>query len=312
MRFRRNAKTTGRNPALSRRQVTYTSSRPQAFSYSSNRSEQEYNLGRAQPREQDMRKRQRLVRYWRQRLGVLFAGLIIIVCLLDILHLSSMPKVIALTGASNSSFLQPSNVYQQAAAKLFAGSIFNANKITINTDQIKQKLKAQFPELSDVSITLPLIGHRPIVYIAPSSPSLVLATHSGDFVLDSSGRALLPASQVPGLAGLQLTTVTDQSGLSVHTNQVVLPRASVAFIQTVIGELKAKNVAFNSLTLPAAAYELDLYPSGVGYYVKFNLHTTDAMQQVGSYLAVRQRLQSQNITPTAYIDVRVDGRAYYK
>jgi len=301
-----------KQPKPGERRRAIIDSRPSAFSYHANRSDQEYNLGRAQPRDQDVRKRELLIRYWRQRLGVLFAGLIIIICVIDILHVSPSPKVIALTGSSSSSFLQPTTIYQQAAAKLFAGSIFNGNKITINTDQIKLKLQARFPELSDVSITLPLIGHRPIVYIAPAMPSVILAAHNGSFVLDSAGRALLPANQVRGISSLNLSTVTDQSGLSVTSGQVVLPSSSITFIQTVLAELKVKNVAVKSLTLPPAAYELDLYPDGVGYYVKLNLHTNDAMQQIGTYLAVQQRLKSQNITPASYIDVRVDGRAYYK
>lgn len=287
--------------------------RPQAFSYRANRSDQEYNLGRLQPREQDKRKRGLVLRYWRQRIGAVIAGLVIIFCILDILHLSSTPKVIALTTPSNSYFLQPATVYQTAASKLFKGSIFNANKITINSDVIASKLQKEFPELSAVSVTLPLMGHRPIVYIAPTNPSLILATeHNGSFVLDNNGKALIQTAQANDLSGLKLPVVTDESGITIRTGQVALTSNSISFIQIVAQEMAAKGVTVASYTLPAAAYELDVHPSGVGYYVKFNMYETDALQQVGTFLAVKQRLSSQNITPSSYIDVRVDGRAYYK
>jgi hypothetical protein len=295
----------------SRRQVV-TGNRSSAFSYHANRKEQEYKLGRAQPRDQDVRSRARIVRYWRQRLGMLVAGIVLIICVLDVLHLSTTPKIIALTTTANSYFLQPSDVYQQAATKLFQSSIWNENKITINTAGIKLKLQQEFPELSDVSITLPLMSHRPIVYIAPTTPSLVLSTASGSFIIDNNGIALINSEQVADLSSLDLPTVVDQSGLAVKIGTDILPTNDISFIQTVVAELHAKSIGITSLILPTAPYELDLKPSGVGYYVKFNIHSTDALQQIGTYLAVRQRLSSQNIMPSSYIDVRLDGRAYYK
>jgi hypothetical protein len=298
--------------ATANRRQVIGSSRTSAFSYHANRKEQDYNLGRQQPREQDVRSRARVIRYWQQRLGMLVAGIVLIVCVLDILHLSTTPKVISLTTTSNNYFLQPTSIYEVAATKLFKSSLLNDNKLTINTSDIKQKLQQQFPELSDVSITLPLMSHRPIVYIAPTTPSVVLSTVSGSFVLDNNGKALIRADAVADLSKLGLPTVVDQSGLAVKADEVALPSNSVAFIQSVVAELHAKAIPVNGLTLPAAAYELDIKPSGVGYFVKFNLHSTNVLQQVGTYLAVRTRLASQNITPASYIDVRLDGRAYYK
>ena len=295
MKFRRKQKP---NQKSGRRQVV-AGGRSSAFSYHANRTEQEYNLGRSQPRDQDTRRKERLVRYWRQRLGMLLAGIVLIICVLDVLHLSATPNIIPLATSSNNSFLQPTAVYQQAAAKLFASSVFNDNKVTINSQAIQSKLKQQFPEFSDVSVTLPLMGHRPIVYIAPTSPGLLLKTASGDFVLDTNGKALLASSQVDNLTKLQLPTVVDQSGLRVAVGSTALPGTSVKFIQTVVGELQAKSVKFSSLTLPNTAYELDVTPSGAGYYVKFNLHQDSALQQIGTYLAVSQRLAAQSIKPAS-------------
>jgi hypothetical protein len=299
-------------PQTGRQRSSLGSGRPQAFSYHANRNEQDYNLGRQQPRDQDTRRRERIIRYWRQRLGALVALIAIVGCLVDILVLSSSPRVIPLTEGSGTSFLQPTATYQQAAGKLFASSIFNANKVTINTAGITADLQHQFPELSAVSVTLPLIGHRPIIYIAPTTPSLILKSHSGTYVLDNNGKALLSADKVADLANLKLPTVTDDSDLVVKTDAVALPSSSVAFIRTVADQLAAKQVPIDSLTLAATAYELDVHPSGVGYFVKFNLHDDQALQQVGTFLAVKQRLDAQGITASSYIDVRIDGRAYYK
>ena len=298
-----------------RRRPQQTAPRPVAFSsYHANRSEQEYTVGRAQPRDQDIRRQERLVKFWRQRLSGLVVGFVVIGVLGIVLHVSGSPRVVVLSSTSNNTFLRPTDVYQQAASTLLDSSAWNGNKITINTSQIQQKLQQEFPELSGISISLPLINSRPVVYIAPTMPSLLLSTRGGSYVLSSGGVALLSSGQLSNANRLALPTVTDQTNTKVKIGQEALPSSSITFIKTVVAELHAKNLTVASMTLPtAAAYELDVQPSGVGYYVKFNLHdTSGARQQAGTFLAVMQHLQSQGVTPASYIDVRLSGRAYYK
>ena len=86
----------------------------------------------------------------------------------------------------------------------------------------------------------------------------------------------------------------------------------ISFIKTVIAQLAAKQVIVSGLTLPVASREIDANIAGVGYIVKFNLQDGKALQQAGTFLATKGRLDSQSITPSQYIDVRVPGRAYYK
>ncbi len=66
------------------------------------------------------------------------------------------------------------------------------------------------------------------------------------------------------------------------------------------------------MTLPVGTSELDVRLAGQPYSVKFNLESGTARQQAGTFLATESKLKSQNVTPAEYIDVRVDGRAYYK
>jgi hypothetical protein len=66
------------------------------------------------------------------------------------------------------------------------------------------------------------------------------------------------------------------------------------------------------MSLPSNANELDIQIAGQPYEVKFNLHSDKAREQAGTYLATIASLQKQGITPSKYIDVRVDGRAYYQ
>lgn len=302
-------------PPLERRRPVSSESRPRAFSYYANRSQQGENTGRLQVREQAIsRSRTRdLLRYWLSHLGAVIAVLAILVCAVSVLSLSANPKIMPLTSSSSGRFLSDSSVYAEAASRILDSSFANHNKITINTGSIAKQLMREFPELSDVSVTLPLLGHRPIIYIEPTKPVFVLVASSHKaFVIDTNGRALIDTSRTSGLDKLNLPVITDQSGLIVHQGDIVLPREDVQFIKEVIGQLKARHIGVKSMTLPPVASELDVVPAGQKYKVKFNLHSQTARQQAGTFLAVRQKLKKDNVTPSKYVDVRVDGRAYYK
>lgn len=288
-----------------------TSQRPAAFSYHANRSDQQYNLGRLQPRETEMRRREQFIRYWRQRIGLAIGIILILFSVVDVLYVASTPKIIPITQDSNDSILQPKDVYAAAAHHYLGSSILNGNKLTVDTNGLASQLRKQFPELADASVTLPLVGNRPLVYVTPVAVSVLLqSNHSGTFLVDARGVAIKAAA---GTQPKDVPLVIDQTDTTIKAGGVAIPSDQVQFISNVYEELQLKGVPTAKLILAPAAYEIDVYPSGVGYYVKFNMHDSDqALEQVGAFLAVRKHLSTQGITPSSYIDVRLSGRAYYK
>lgn len=311
MRFRRQKPPAA---ALSRRQRPAPEPARTApkFAYRARRTDEALNIGRHTPRDGLGDTPHRLRRFILQRFGLFVLLVALGVSAINILSLSTTVRVMPLTSGTSDTFLHDTATYEQAARQLLAESVWNRNKVTVNTTRLNQQLLAQFPELSAVSVTLPLLNQRPIVYLQVSEPALILATPGGSYVLNDTGKALLLTSQLPGAVKLNLPTVTDQSGLQVRLNRQALTTDNMDFIRTVIGQLSAKQLVPTSFTLPPAASQLDVRLSGQPYMIKFNLQSRDARQQVGTFLATRAKLQSQHITPAEYIDVRVDGRAYYK
>lgn len=269
------------------------------------------NTGR-EPGREAVPQRPNVVKLLSERIGLLILLIAIAAGIINSLSLSSSVHIVALGGSSG--FLHDAATYQSAAGNILGNSIWNGNKLTINTQNISQELQKRFPELATVSITLPLIAHRPIVYIQPARPVLILTTANGSYVIGENGVALLAATQLPSTNKLDLPMVTDQTGLVIKIGQLALTRDNVAFIQMVLAQLKASNISVASLSLPPAASELDVHVQGQPYSVKFNMHASldDAKQQAGTFIAVQHKLSSANITPGQYIDVRVDGRAYYQ
>jgi hypothetical protein len=251
----------------------------------------------------------------RKHSGWLLLAVALIVLGIYQLQLSTSPRVIALMSNADAPFLQDSNIYGTAAQKLFNASAANRNKLTVNASDIALELRRQFPELQEVSISLPLVGSQPTLYVRPAKPALVLAASNGTYVVDENGRALAEVTARTKLSSLKVPTVTDQSSLRVELGRQVLPRDATDFVGLVSAQLAKQKLSVQSMSLPAAAGELDVYVADKPYYVKFNLQQgseDSAAVQLGTLIALVKKLDKDRVAPAEYIDVRLEGRAYYK
>ena len=280
--------------------------------YYSRRTDTDTNLGRQQNRPITNKRPDNLINYWLQRFGLLVLLIVVLVSVMSALSINNNVHVITLK-SSGSSFLRDSDTYQKAISSILGNSIWNRNKVTINTTSVSKQILIKFPELSDVSIVLPILAHRPVVYITASQPTLVITGTNGSYILDQTGKALLLVVDTKTILSLKLPILTDQSGLKLVLGERVLSSNDVSFVKLIIAQLAAKHVVVSGLIMPVASREIDVYISGVEYYVKFNLQDSGkALQQAGSFLATKNLLDSQNVVPSHYIDVRVSGRAYYQ
>lgn len=306
LKFKLKKKTSPRRRLTARTTPEATAKRPSVFSYRASRSNAADNLGREKGKEEKRRPVRAQSRIKKVAKIIVLVGLVIV--LVNSLVLSSTPKV-ELIG-TNSTFRDPA-VYQTAAAAAFASSKFNTNKITLNAGQIRESLMQAFPELADVSISLPVFGHQAVVHLEPSTSRLILHTPSGVFVIDDTGRAVATGTVAESLRQAGLPEVQDESRLEVEQGKIALPSTTVSYITEVAQQLHAKGLTISGLKLPGSASELHLTIDGVGYYVKFNTRG-DARVAVGSFLALKKHLESQQKTPAEYVDVRLETRAYYK
>jgi hypothetical protein len=202
--------------------------------------------------------------------------------------------------------------YSQTAAQLLNSSLLNHVKPFTNTKAVSVGLQNKYPEIGLATVTTSFFGMQPKVYIEPAHPAFVLAASNGSFVIDTTGRVVADGSVASRLPASVAPVITDQSNYKAQINRYGLSSKNVSFIRTVLAQMSAKQVRYSSLVLPASSSELDVHIVGQPYFIKFNLQSSTAREQVGTYLATRQELSRQHITPAQYIDVRVEGRAYYQ
>jgi hypothetical protein len=248
------------------------------------------------------------------RARVVATSVFVIVILLGVYEssLTTTPKLVVEDSAHSASVIQNPGDYTVAAQKILSSSVLNRNKVTVATSSIGSSLQRQFPELASARLVLPFFGRTPTLYVEASQPVLLLATPEGSFALDRSGTALATGARLAQLSKLNLPLITDESGIKVSLHTQALSTGNVSFIRNVITQLSAKGLSISTLTLPAGTSQLSVRITGQPYMIKFNLQSNTAAQQAGTFLALRERLLSQGITPGEYVDVRVDGRAYYK
>ena len=280
--------------------------------YNSRRIDAMQNVGRNDGREKKALKRLKAWT-WVEKLILLVIGLVIVGFLVKIYSLSSKPEIVIVNKQAVSAAYPPNiaTQYAQTASQFLSSSAWNTNKITIDNNGIKRALLDKYPQLVAVDVSVPLFNHNPIIYVEQSEPSLVIEEANGTYLLDSNGRAMFKSTNLTGLNTSNLPVVKDLSNLNIGVGDQVLPSTDISFIHTVLAELAAKGYNPSYLNLPAASSELDVGIDGQPYYVKFNLASNDPRMQAGTFLATIYNLKQQNITPTKYIDVRVDGRSYY-
>jgi hypothetical protein len=291
--------------------------RSQSYAYRSVRAERQDKPERTAEQNQPRRRKKGRLELLLRSHAAFFVGLsLVIIIAIFMLSLGTAPKIVPLMSSSNAPFLRPTSVYQQAATKLFRQRLANRNKLTVNTEYVANKLQKEFPELTHVSVKIPVFGSRPIVYLQVARPALILKAKDGTFVIGEAGLALVKASHSTNLAAFHAPRVTDKSGLKIKLNQPALPSSYARFIRSVYQELHRSNVTVGHMVLAKDGYELNVYPKSTSYFVKFNLHKSSqpnaARAQAGTYLALRHRLAKQGEAPSHYVDVRIPGRVYYK
>lgn len=294
------------------RQMPADEAKPTTYAYRARRSDEGLNTGRLTQRAAALQAAPgRLRRLLLKRFGLVCLLAAMLFSCITLLSLSSEPRILPLSN-SQSAFLQDKSTYQQVAQDLLTNSPWDHNKLTVNTERLNQRLLDRFPELYSANTTVPLFSKRPIIYLQAAEPVLILTTRDGSYVVDNRGKALLSADKLSDTVRGRLPIVTDRSGLRVALHAQALSGNDTRFIQILLAQLAAKKLTIASMILPQASSELDVTLVGQSYSVKFNLQNGDARRQAGTFLATQAHLQTQHITPTSYIDVRVPGRAYYR
>jgi hypothetical protein len=243
------------------------------------------------------------------KIPIILGVAVIVVSLLYSTFLNSRPKFVISIGR-NQKLLRPTTTYETAGQTILQQSLLSHTKLTVNSKKISEEIEQRFPELQEVTVALPLVGHRPVIHAVAEQPALIITSPKGGYVLGMNGVVLAKASHVR-VGDFNLPTVEDESGLEIEVGKGALSSSDVIFITTLIKQFDAQHLPISSLKLPALASELRVQATGIPYYIKFSL-LSDPRLAAGQYFALKKRLDAEKVTPSEYVDSRVEERIYYK
>lgn len=227
---------------------------------------------------------------------------------LSLVYCSILGNNVSVVLPSNT--LYPKDYYKKQVSAVFNSSIFNHSKLTLDIRGIKADIKDKLPEVSDVTVSVPLVGNKLLVglSIVPAEYLLSLPDASS-YVIGSNGVVLANTRDLSSGSFNGLQVLQENVPLKVTVGKAIMTETDIAFIKTVVSNLHNAHQTVTTLELPVGASELFVHLQGMPYIIKFALNR-DARQQVGAYLAVKNKLGSS--IPAEYIDVRIGERVYVK
>jgi len=294
-----------------RKPTIVTQSKPITFSYQAKRARaQGQASNRIQGSPNSLKKVNNYI-FWLKRLPTLLTTSMIVLSFLYAQSLQPNPRLILDNSTPNQTNLLRPELYQASAQAALRSSILNRSKLTVRSGSITARMKKEFPEIQEANLELSVTGRRPVIRLKIATAAILLISRSSTYIVDERGRAIANANNLAALSQLSLVSVTDESGLEVHSGSAVLTNEEVHFMQVIDRQLRAKKVVIQSMSLPPLAKELRVRLMGQPYYVRFNL-SQDPRQAAGSLLAAKAKLEADHTMPTEYIDARLDERVYYK
>lgn len=197
--------------------------------------------------------------------------------------------------------------YQQTIQQYFAKHPLERFGFSINRKQFAEDMQTAHPELASVDVDKNWYGGNVAFVLQFRRPLLVWETGGHRFYVDDQGTAF----EYDHFGG-KYVAVSDQSGISPSASGgSVASNQFINFLGKMVGAVNAGgkgNVA--DIIIPASTREVDLKLQGRGYPIK--THTDrDPLKQAEDVINALKWFDSKKITPQ-YVDVRVEGKAYFR
>jgi cell division septal protein FtsQ len=177
----------------------------------------------------------------------------------------------------------------------------------LDQQRLTRYVQSKAPEVAALSISGDNMFARHSVSVTERQPLAQWKLGNDIYVVDAEGVAY----QETAINTAGLIQVKDETGLPL-ASQKVASRNTMQFIGRVVSQLQAQGAGkVAEIILPAGQLkEIDVVMENRPYRIK--LHTDRApVGQATDVLRALQHLDSQGTTP-AYIDARVEGKAFYR
>lgn len=194
---------------------------------------------------------------------------------------------------------------QQLAKEQLSYQWFGRNILLVNTHALASGLQEADPTIQNAEVHRRLF-HTLAITITERRPTLNWKSGGTTYLLDEDATVIGPTEGEYA----KLPTVTDSSNLPVKEGQRLAPTAFVTFCTQIAGQLPAMGYEVGEMIVPETTSEINV-KTGKGIVIKFDT-TRSATEELADLKAVLSELSKAKKTPTQYIDLRIEHKAYYK
>ncbi len=199
-------------------------------------------------------------------------------------------------------------LYEQKVQDYLNGRPLERNRKTVNTEALATYLQENgSPEVLMVQVSSSPAGFgASTLELTMRRPLVSWKTGVSRLYVDGTGAAF-----TRNYFAEPTVEVIDETGIQTVNNQVLASDRFLGFIGRMVGRLQEQSLTVTRVVLPAnTTRQLLLSIQGVAYPVKVNIDRPAAGQAEDIARTIRH-LAGKGIIPE-YVDVRVEGRAYYK
>lgn len=204
----------------------------------------------------------------------------------------------------------PNNTLSQSLEKevrnYLNSRLLARNWLFLNDKDLKSYLQKTFTGQESISI-IKKFPNRLIVSTDEQKPGLLWKTGSRSYILSTSGRVMFEQNKSDNQP---LPQVVDSTNLPVEIGSRVAGRDFVDYVRKVSDFASTNKIGIERIYVLDTTSELYIRTKSA-YDIKFStLQNPDTA--IRALKATLELLAQQNKKPSSYIDLRVDGRAFYK
>ena len=248
------------------------------------------------------KKRQR--RFLARVVTIVIAGLTGVVALGWVVFFSGWFTIrdVSANGLLDSRKGQVLEIVQQQLGRRWLGLPIGNNIILFPSSHIESFLQASFPFIQTVNINKGFF-HSLTIDVIERQPEGIWCFSDDCSYYDRNGILIAPA---PRSSGFLMLTVNDMRQNLVR----VIDLKFLTAIQTILSGLDSQGIKVKSITIPVGTFtEFDVATAN-GYPIKFSIDS-DLVGQVHALEVYRKQHTDPN-PPYQYLDLRFNGRVYYK
>jgi cell division septal protein FtsQ len=190
------------------------------------------------------------------------------------------------------------------ALKIKQGSLRQGNLALLGAGQFADDLKKSDPLILSVELKRRWF-HTLQIVVNLKQPGIGWTTGNQSYLVDRDGTII---DSFP--AGSALPVVVDDSNLPVKISQRIVATKFVTFVTELIPHIPEYGLSVTKVEVKETT--VDLYvTTNKGYQLIFDT-SRNASDELADLKGVMALITSQKKTPTAYIDLRIPNKAYFK